>query len=331
MFKRFLGGFLLVCAAPLSQAAEGVRYIDRPEVQEFMREQAAQGGYDLEALRRIFAKAQYQDSIIQSMTRPAEAKPWHRYREIFLTEERIRGGQAFWTTHASLLADLERQYGVPASILVAIVGVETKYGANTGRYDVLDALCTLGFDYPPRANFFRGELGKFLKLAAAENLDAAELKGSYAGAMGMPQFIPSSYLAYAVDGDGDGRRDLWSSVPDVLASVANYFTRHGWRPDEPVAARAYPGSASVEAYLNKARDLKPKSTVGELRRQGVRIDAPFEADESSMLFTLEQPDGLDYWVGLNNFYVITRYNHSVLYAMAVWQLAQAIERERAGA
>ncbi|MEW6445438.1 MAG: lytic murein transglycosylase B [Pseudomonadota bacterium] len=304
-------------------------FAESEDAQAFAREISARGGLDLAEVRMALSQARHQQSIIDAMNRPAEAKPWYLYRPIFLTEQRIGQGVQFWREHAGRLSSLEARYGVPAEILVAIVGVETGYGRNTGKYAVLDALATLAFDYPKRAPFFRKELEEYFLLARDERLPLDGPKGSYAGAMGMPQFMPSSYREYAVDGDGDGRRDLWGSVDDVLASVANYFVRHGWRPGADVAWPVELVDASRhEDWMNRGRDLKAKTTVGGLRQSGLSLPDGDDA-QPAMLIPLREERGDTYWVGLPNFYVITRYNHSAHYAMAVWQLAKAL-RERIG-
>ncbi len=314
----------LFCAGCANLQAQG--FAAHEEMQAFAREISERNGLDLAEVRAALAQARHQQSIIDAMNRPAEAKPWHRYRPIFLTEPRISQGAAFWSEHAGRLAQLEKQYGVPAEILVAIVGVETGYGRNTGKYAVLDALATLAFDYPKRAPFFRKELEQYFLLARDEGIPIASAKGSYAGAMGMPQFMPSSYRQYAVDGDGDGRRDLWGNPDDVLASVANYFARHGWQPGGEVAWPVELGDAArFDGLMNRGRDLKAKTTIGELRQSGLRLPGGDDS-QPAMLIPLQEEVGEAYWVGLPNFYVITRYNHSAHYAMAVWQLAQAVHK-----
>jgi membrane-bound lytic murein transglycosylase B len=290
----------------------------------FVREMVDRHGFDSLELEGLMASATYRQGIVDAMNRPYEAKPWHSYRALFVTPERIDGGVAFRRDNAELLARAEATYGVDPWIIVAIVGVETNYGANVGRHAVIDALTTLGFAYPRRADFFRKELEAFLLLTREEQVDPLHAVGSYAGAMGKPQFIPSSYRAYAVDFDGDGRRDLWNSNADVIGSVANYFARHGWRPGEPVAFPATPrGAIPAGLAVGEKKPVAPDTTVGELRRAG--IVSP-EAPESAVPATLIRFDGAqdEYWIGLHNFYVITRYNHSNLYAMAVYQLSEEI-------
>ncbi len=269
----------------------------------------------------LLDQARYQQSIIDAITRPAEAKPWKDYRPIFLTADRIAKGRAFLARHRDALRAVEENTGVAAPILVAILGVETGYGANTGRYRVLDALYTLGFFYPKRAEFFRGELMQAFALAREEKLDLGAITGSYAGAMGWGQFIPSSYRAYAVDGDGDGIRDLWNSLPDVLASVANYFAAHKWQASEPVAVRAVRASDAQEFVPDS---LEAKYSLPELAARGYRPAEAIGHAAPATLLKLEGAQGPEYWITFNNFYVISRYNRSPLYSMAVFQLAQAI-------
>ncbi|MFW6322925.1 MAG: lytic murein transglycosylase B [Guyparkeria sp.] len=328
----------LAAASPGVLATADDDYLERDDVRAFIDRAVSETGAPREDVERWIGSAEHQQKIIDAITRPAESKTWGEYRPIFLTDKRIEQGVAFAREHAELLDEVERTYGVPREIIAAIVGVETFYGRITGSYRVIDALATLGFDYPRRGEFFRGQLIDFIRLVDEEGLDIDQARGSYAGAVGMPQFIPSSYRHYAVDGDGDGRRDLWDSREDVLASVANYFVEHGWGQSEPVMMRVDVNDAEVDDLLNTGRDLKPKTTLGELRERGVGVpdDAPVPDDFEVMLFTLTDDDEVEYHVGFNNFHVITRYNHSVLYATAVWQLAEAIaaglgdERETGG-
>jgi membrane-bound lytic murein transglycosylase B len=254
------------------------------------------------------------------MTRPAEGKPWRDYRPIFLTDKRIAQGRVFLAQNRADLERIQKETGVPPEYVTAIIGVETFYGANTGNYRVLDALYTLGFFYPKREEFFRGELAHLFSLAREEKLDLNTLRGSYAGAMGWGQFIPSSYRNFAVDGNGDGRRDLVASPRDAMASVANYFNKHGWMAGQPVVARAQaqPGAAPFVP-----ENFEPKFTLDELAAKGYRPVDPVPALPATLV-TLEGADGTEHWIAFKNFWVITRYNRSPLYAMAVHQLAQAI-------
>jgi len=308
-------------------AGANSQFLERTEVQSFIDQASEQTGLPRDEVAALLGEARFQQSIIDAITRPAESRTWGEYRPIFITDKRIRDGVSFWNEHQELLEEISQDYGLSPEIIVAIIGVETAYGGFIGNYRVLDALVTLGFDYERRGEFFRGQLIEFIRLADEQGLDMDKARGSYAGAMGLPQFIPSSYRHYAVDGDGDGRIDLWGSKADIFASVANYFVAHGWGHGEPVAFKVDVADAQVDDLLNKARDLAPRATLGELRKRGVIIpnDAPeVPADFKVMLFTLTTDDKVEHWVGLNNFYVITRYNHSVLYAMAVWELATKI-------
>jgi membrane-bound lytic murein transglycosylase B len=274
----------------------------------------------------LLAGTQFRDDIIAAITRPAEAKPWHEYRPIFLKPDRIKGGVEYWQQNEALLERVSREYGIPAEIIVAIIGVETRYGNFTGRYRILDSLTTLAFGYPKRADFFRGELEQFLLLSREESVDPRSSKGSYAGAMGKPQFIASSYRRYAVDGDGDGKRDLWQSDADVIASVANYFKTHGWRPGEPITLQAQSsGESDLQRFIDSG--MKPSIRLEELLKHGLRPhDSMALPDPETLtsLIKLDAGERNEYWFGLHNFYVITRYNHSNLYAMAAYQLSREI-------
>lgn len=300
------------------------------DLDRFAREMAERHGMDSRQVRSLLAASERRDDILERISSPAEALPWHRYRPIFLREDRILQGREFWDAHAALLEAVGDRFGVAPEILVAIVGVETRYGAHAGSFRVIDALRTLAFDYPPRAAFFRSELEHFLLLTREERIDPLEAMGSYAGAMGVPQFISSSYRSYAVDYDGNGRRNLWDEPGDVLGSVANYLARHRWRDGEPVAV---PAEVSGSAWRGAVDDpLKPQRTAGALRALGVRFESELPDDAPARLLELEvAPGESGYWVTFHNFYVITRYNRSPLYAMAVLQLAEAIRTGREGA
>lgn len=306
--------------------AQAEALTSRPEVQVFIAEMVRQHGFDPRELNAVFAQAQAQPDIIAAITRPAEAKPWHAYRQIFLVPGRIEEGVEFWNAHEATLDRAEQVYGVPAEIIVAILGVETFYGGITGKHKVLEALATLAFDYPRRADFFRRELEHYLLLSREEGIDPLALRGSYAGAMGLAQFMPSSYRAYAVDFTGDGRRDLWTNPQDAIGSIANYLSVHGWRRGEGIAMPATVQGNQYPSLLSK--DLKPRLSVQTLRRQGVIPQSPINGEKKAILLELEGEDGPQYWLGFDNFYVITRYNHSPLYAMAVYQLGQEIRRQR---
>jgi membrane-bound lytic murein transglycosylase B len=299
--------------------------IERADINAFIDRMVVEHDYDRATLERVLGAAETQQRILDAIARPAErTKEWHEYRAIFITEKRIKAGAEFWREHEQEIARISEETGVSFEILVGIIGVETYFGRITGGYKVIDALSTLAFDYPPRAKFFRSELEQFLLLVREENMAAGDATGSYAGAMGAPQFMPSSYRAYAVD-SSDGKRDIWTNWSDVIGSVANYFVRHGWRTDGQVVA-----SASLsEPWTGKKPEkiLVPAETVSSLSQQGVMFSTDLPGDEKTQLVMLEGEDGEEYWVGFHNFFVITRYNRSVMYALAVHQLGLEIALE----
>ena len=297
-----------------------------PGLTDFIDEMHQKQQFDKAQLNAVFADVEVKESILKAISRPAEkSKPWYDYRKIFITDKRIKGGVNFWQDNAEALAKAEQQYGVPAEIIIAILGVETSYGGNVGSYRVVDALSTLAFRYPPRSKFFRSELGHFLVLTREEGMTILSPVGSYAGAMGLGQFMPSSYRAYAVDFDGDGQRDIWTNPTDAIGSIANYLARHGWQRGEPIA---HPSSVigSVPTTLLK-KGSKPALNPVELKQAGVSLNAVPDDAKKVALITLTQPQGEEYWVTRQNFYSITRYNHSRMYAMAVTQLAEAIRQQ----
>ncbi|MDH5396481.1 MAG: lytic murein transglycosylase B, partial [Gammaproteobacteria bacterium] len=255
---------------------------------------------------------------------PAEGKPWYEYRPIFVTKKRTEGGIEFWKKNAIALARAEEKYGVPREIIVAIIGVETRYGKHAGRYPVFDSLATLAFAYPPRASFFKSELEQFLLMTREENIAPATLFGSYAGAMGMPQFIASSFRRYAVDFDGDGKRDLWNNPTDAIGSVANYFRKHHWKSGQPITHKVQVHGKRHNSLISK--DLKPSHSQQELLNNGVILPGQIQENLNGKLLRLKNPRTPEYWVAWDNFYVITRYNHSALYSMAVYQLSQQIKQ-----
>lgn len=326
MLARHLCATLLAAVAFVLHPVEAAGTLaDRPAVKAFIQNMVAQHNFSRDKLEALFREVELRPDIIRAISRPAESKPWYKYRPIFVTADRIRQGLAFWKKYEGVLKQAQQAYGVPPSIIVAILGVETRYGAHTGSYRVVDALSTLAFDYPPRADFFRGELEHYLLMAREEDVPPDSLLGSYAGAMGQPQFIPSSFRAYAVDFDGDGHRNLWNDTADAVGSVANYFQRHGWRSGEPIAVHVQV-QGDPKPLLDKG--IKPGIPVGELRAQGVSIPAGVGDDELGALLALETEHGHQYWVVFHNFYVVTRYNHSPLYAMAVYQLGEGLSTAR---
>jgi membrane-bound lytic murein transglycosylase B len=317
---------LLVCAALLVRPEPGAALdIKRPEVKDFIEHMSDTYNFKKRALRKLLKSADSQPAIIDAMSKPAEkAKLWYEYRPIFINERRIREGTEFWIAHRQALDQASIKSGVAPEYLAAILGVETYYGRLTGTYRVLDALVTLSFDYPPREKFFREELEQFLLLTRDAHLDPKALKGSYAGAMGAPQFMPSNYRRYAVDADANGRIDLWNDWPDVCASVGNYLKEHGWNTGEPVLEEAT--VAAEKAGELDGRKLALSETVGSLAAKGVSFETSLPPEAPAILIAADEPDGVHWRVGYNNFFVITRYNHSALYAMAVYDLAAAVKQ-----
>ena len=320
IFATVLLALALVASPP---AAHADSYSDQPQVQAFIDMMVDKHGFEQEQLVAVFNEAKRREDILELMRKPAEKRlKWYEYRKIFLTAGRIDGGVDFWKENLDALKKAEATYGVAPQIIVAIIGVETRYGGNTGRHRVIDALSTLAFDYPPRSEFFTGELEQFLILGREEDIDVTTTTGSYAGAMGYGQFIPSSYRHYAVDFDGDGKRDLWNNKMDIIGSVANYFKEHGWKTGEPVAVLA---SVEGERYKDILEmGYKPHTVLDALRHDGIMPLQPMPDELVAALISLDQENGPEYWLDFNNFYAITRYNHSPLYAMAVYQLSEEI-------
>jgi len=325
--KRFLLGVCLLLlqghqAAGAGQASALAKF---PEVQTFIGEMVQRHQFDQHELTQLFREVRIKQGILNAMDRPAEAKPWFAYRPLFIEPKRIAGGVLFWAEHETTLARAEAQMGVPASMIVAIIGVETFYGRNTGSFRVIDALSTLAFGYPKRAAYFRSELEQYLLLTREGAIDPLEIHGSYAGAMGISQFMPSSYRKYGVDFDGDGHRDLWRNADDAIGSVAHYLQGYGWRRGAPVLASAQSVVDPGKGLAN--RGWSYRIPIKQWPGVGVTSAAP-KTDAEAMLFMLAGANGPEYWLGYENFYVITRYNHSFQYAMAAWELSQALEAAR---
>jgi membrane-bound lytic murein transglycosylase B len=327
MKKRLLAvAAILTVSVSCSQAADKV-YIDvtEPNVAAFIDEMVADHNFERDALAALLGKAEIKKTIIKKISTPAEKKlTWAEYRKIFITRERIDAGTKFWLENREMLERIQKETGVSVEMIVGIIGVETYYGRITGKDRVIDALATLAFDYPPRSKFFRNELKQFLILAREEELDATMPLGSYAGAMGRPQFMPSSFRAYAVDATGDGKRDIWNNWADVAGSVANYFVEHGWRTDEDVTTQATLADRWDGPVPEPRNTLKTNDTVESLSKKGVVFATELGADNKAELLTYEGDDGTEHWVGFHNFFVITKYNRSVMYALAAHQLGQQI-------
>lgn len=300
-------------------------YLNQTAVNTFVDFMVSTHGFDRAALEKLFSSARKSESVLNAISKPAESLPWYKYRSIFMQPDRIEQGMEFWKKHSPLLEKAEKKFGVPAEIITAIMGVETRYGRFKGNDRVLDALSTLAFHYPKRSIFFRGELEQFLLLTREQHIDPLSLKGSYAGAMGMPQFIPSSYRNFAVDFDNDGKTDLWTNPADAIGSIANYFKVHGW---ERGAKIAVPASVTGSGYKDAVgTDMKPDVLLDQLPHYGIKVKDKLPADSMVKIIILDGSDGDEIWLGLNNFYVITRYNHSPLYAMVVFQLSEAIKKK----
>lgn len=305
------------------------QYWQRESVREYVRALAEENDLDPDHVASLFSDVTRQQSILDAIAKPAERTlSWMEYRPIFLTQKRIDAGKVFMKEHHEVLQKAQKQFGVPAEIIAAIIGVETFYGRITGSYRVLEALATLSFDYPRRSEFFTREMSEFILLSEREGWDTVNVKGSYAGAMGMPQFIASSYQQYAIDFDDDGKRDLFDSPADIIGSVANYLARHGWVDDAPIAERWTPDDGITEPMLALVREsLKPAIEVDTVKALGFDSEVLAAATDKGKLLsvmTMKAKPEQELWIGYRNFYAITRYNHSRLYAMAVFQLGEAI-------
>ncbi len=324
-FKFLAASFIAIISVASCTVLAG-DYAGTQQVRAFAQRMAEQHGFEADKVAALLGKANRQQSILDAIARPAEkSKPWYQYREIFLDDQRISGGVAFWRQHQDALARAEETFGVSPEIIVAIIGVETRYGSVTGSYRVLDALATLGFDYPPRADFFSRELEQFLLLTREQQQNPLLLKGSYAGAMGYGQFMPSSYRAYATDFDGDQSVDIWTNPVDAIGSVANYFKVHGWQAGAEVMIPARVAEDYAKQLVNQVK--KPHFNVKQLSRAG--FDAVYaDPSRKAIPLSFESREGQEFWLGFQNFYVITRYNRSPLYARAVWELSREIADRR---
>lgn len=304
-------------------------FSNRPEVTQFIDKLVREDKFDRTQLVTWLDAAEKKQAILDAIAKPAEKeKTWGEYRQIFLTDERISLGVQFWKDNADTLQRVSTRYGVDPEIIIAIIGVETRYGRNTGNYRVIDSLSTLAFDYPSRATFFREQLREYFLLTREQHHDPLELKGSYAGAMGYGQFMPSSYRRYAVDFNDDNFADIWSNPGDAAASVANYFKEHGWEKGRLVATRCHINNHYDDKVFDT--DMKPAFSAEELEKKGFLLVDSGKADDIFAMYKLEGSYGAEFWAGARNFYVITRYNHSPMYALAVYQLSQAIKERYQG-
>lgn len=313
---RFIAALLLLLVLPGAGAAE------LPGIPEFIDEMVAKHHFKRAELERLFERARHKQSIIDAITTPATTKPWLEYRAIFVNEKRINAGLRFWKRYAHTLRRAEQKYGVPQEIIVALIGVETLYGRHAGTYRAVDALTTLAFDYPSRAAFFRSELEQYLLLARDQGFNLLAVKGSYAGALGIPQFMPSSYRKYAVDFDHDGKIDLMNDPVDAIGSVANYLKQYGWVQGEPIAL---PGKLNEGTQPG---NMSGVHTPSEWAASGVTAEGEDVQQKPARLIDFTVADGKQFWFAFGNFHVITRYNNSNFYAMSVYQLAEALRRAR---
>ncbi len=323
----FISSVLWLCLSLLRVA--GSDYHQRVDVKQFIQDFAAKEKLDPNKISTIIAQGEKQQKILDAISRPAEKSlNWGQYRHIFLEPKRLQQGIEFWREYETVIDNVAKKYQVAPEIIVAIIGVETRYGRLTGSYRVLDALLTLGFDYPKRGKFFRGQLEQFLLLTQEQGLSPLELKGSYAGAMGYGQFIPGSYRAYAADYEGDGVIDIWNNPADAIASVANYFAKHRWSYGDLVAVPLSPQNDKAKVKPLVSNSVKPKTSVASLRKSGLIISRQISDEEKVALLAYETSDGMEYWLAFDNFYSITRYNRSQLYAMAAFQFSQLLKTHR---
>lgn len=317
---NLLRQIFIICSCVIISSCAG-QLKEQETVDGFIKQMVATHQFNKAELTDLFNKVELNEDIIKKISKPSEGLPWYKYRKIFLKEPRIKAGVQFWQENAETLTVVEKETGVPAAIIVAIIGVETLYGQHTGHYRVIDALSTLAFAYPPRSQFFRSELEHFLLLCKEEQIDPLTSTGSYAGAMGMPQFMPSSYRHYAVDFNKDNYRDIWKNPDDVIASVGNYFAKHGWQKNQPVISpirdRNHKSVLSSNSLKENLSFIKSNST-------NPNISTPLLSTQKVKIIAFELENGEELWAPSDNFYVITRYNQSPLYAMAVYQLSLAI-------
>jgi membrane-bound lytic murein transglycosylase B len=306
---------------PIPPVAAQPGIAERGEVRAFAAEMSRKHGFEAGELLRLFDQVPIQENILEAMAKPYEAKPWSAYRKLFLTEKRIQGGREFKATNAQALAEAQNRYGVAPEVVTAIIGIESSYGQKPGKHRVIDALSTLAFAYPKRADFFRRELEQFLLLCREEGMPPLKPEGSYAGAMGMPQFMPSSYRKLAADGDHDGKRDIWNNPADAIASVARYLAANGWRTGEPMASPAVLASHYSGPIV---RNPKPVRPLHDLIRLGVTPEAGLPGQLKATVLELGGERDSCCWVVFHNFSVIMRYNHSPLYAMAATELSREL-------
>lgn len=315
----------LTFSAPIYAKTEADSQEVSTFVQAFVKSMVKKHHFKEDELVNLFKKITVNTTVTEKMNKPYEAKPWYQYRKMFVSERRINNGLTYWKKHQDTLAKAEKKYGVPASVILAIIGVETSYGDNKGGFSVLEALTTLAFNYPKRSNFFKRELEHFLLLTREQKLDPLKMKGSYAGAIGLPQFMPSSYRAYAVDFSGKHQIDLMNNDADAIGSVANYLAKHGWRRSRPIACKADIRGSRYKKLL--PNPIKPSYSMRKLTNHGITACQDLKHPSKALFFELKNKDSKEYWLGFHNFYVLSRYNHNRQYVLAVHQLSDALEHE----
>jgi len=330
--KRTARALFLAAALALSAghaSASGASYAKREDVRQFIATMVQKHGFSQRKLQSMFAKVQAQPAVLKSMTlAPESSRAWQSYRGIFLNPQRIDAGVRFWNRHAEALARASAEFGVPEEIVLGIIGVETTYGRNMGSYRVIDTLTTLAFDSPNRGEFFRSQLESYLLYTRETKTDVFRMKGSYAGAIGIPQFMPGSYRQFAVDYDGDGRKDIAESHADAIGSVANFLREHGWERGQPAAVPATVSGDTARLLVDSG--VKPLFRAADLPSFGIKPERPLGDDTLCSLIELESPNQpSEYWVGLHNFWVLTRYNRAVFYGVAVLELGRAVRDARA--
>lgn len=294
----------------------------QPQIRDFIEDMVSRHDFDRRELEAVFAQVKILPDVLKLISAPSSAISWRNYRERFVNQQRIVGGVNFWRRHAEALAKASQVHGIPEEIIVAIIGIETSYGASTGNYRVIDALTTLAFEFPRRADYFREELAQYFLLAREQNFDVLSIKGSYAGAIGISQFMPGSYRRYAIDFDGDGKVNLSGNVIDAIGSVGNYLKMFGWQKDQPIVLRAQKTSEDFRSVIEPG--IEPLHSIDKLQRTGIVPTDSTDGERLAALIVLDNGGQEELWLGLNNFYVITRYNRSTFYAMSVYMLAEAI-------
>lgn len=319
------GAMLTAFSISTLTAAENTESIN-DSINQFIEKMVVKHHFDEAYLKNLFSQIHIDPVVVDKMNKPYEAKPWTEYKDFFISDERVNLGAQYWQSHSKELAHAEKTYGVPASIIVAIIGVESKYGTKQGDFPIFQSLATLAFNYPSRAPFFTSELENYLLLTQEQNFNPLSIKGSHAGAIGKPQFMPSSYRHYAVALDGSKHADLINNDGDVITSVANYFKRNGWTQNQLIVLPAKATKSAMNSI--KQEPLKLNSTLGELKKLGVTVDEKLPADTKASFFSVEYNHQPQYWVALNNFEAITRYNHNMQYALVVYEFSKAIENKR---